>query len=78
MDDKSRGRRRISIDGAGIERRRTAIQALVDQAPPPAAERVPMPRPIFSVRSESSEASLARSEPPMAPLAPMAGRVREG
>ncbi|MFC4011373.1 hypothetical protein ACFOY2_29380 [Nonomuraea purpurea] len=52
-DDKSRSRRRISIDGAGIERRRTAVQTLVDQAPPP-ADRVAAPSPIFPTGSAES------------------------
>ncbi|NUP61635.1 MAG: hypothetical protein HOW71_05595 [Nonomuraea sp.] len=38
-DDKSRNRRRISIDEAGIEKRRSAIQALMEQPPSPAAEQ---------------------------------------
>ncbi|MEU6712786.1 hypothetical protein ABZ897_15000 [Nonomuraea sp. NPDC046802] len=53
-DDKSRSRRRISIDGAGIERRRTAVQTLVDQAPP-AADRVAAPSPIFTTGSGGAE-----------------------
>ncbi|MEV0235589.1 hypothetical protein [Nonomuraea sp. NPDC050786] len=42
-NEKSRGRRRISIDGAGLERRRTAIQTLVDEAPQPGADQVAPP-----------------------------------
>ncbi|MEU8360483.1 hypothetical protein AB0C27_31190 [Nonomuraea sp. NPDC048882] len=33
-DDRIRRRRQISIDGAGIERRKAAIQTIVDQVPP--------------------------------------------
>ncbi|MFC4116379.1 hypothetical protein [Nonomuraea zeae] len=52
-DDKSRNRPRISIDGAGIERRRTAIQALVDQAPP---RPDPAPRPFTGAGQDGVEA----------------------
>ncbi|MEV0390260.1 hypothetical protein [Nonomuraea sp. NPDC050643] len=38
-DDRIRRRRQISIDGAGIERRKSAIQAIVDQAPPLASQQ---------------------------------------
>ncbi|MFI9591709.1 hypothetical protein [Nonomuraea sp. NPDC052265] len=38
-DDKSRNRPRISIDEAGLEKRRSAIQALMEQPPPPACEQ---------------------------------------
>ncbi|GGS62931.1 hypothetical protein ACFFV7_00675 [Nonomuraea spiralis] len=38
-DDKSRNRRRISIDEAGLDRRRSAIQALMEQTPSPASEQ---------------------------------------
>ncbi|MFG1707825.1 hypothetical protein ACFLIM_31925 [Nonomuraea sp. M3C6] len=37
-EEKSRNRRRININDAGIERRRAAIEAIVDQPPPPKAE----------------------------------------
>ncbi|GAA3613020.1 hypothetical protein GCM10022419_117560 [Nonomuraea rosea] len=63
-DDKSRNRPRISIDGAGIERRRTAIQALVDQAPPRPDQT---PRPFVSAGQDGAE-------PPRPPAQPF----REG
>ncbi|MFI7689367.1 hypothetical protein ACIBQ6_09880 [Nonomuraea sp. NPDC049655] len=39
-EDKSRNRRRISIDEVGLEKRRSAIQALMEQPPSPASEQV--------------------------------------
>ncbi|MEV5888846.1 hypothetical protein [Nonomuraea fuscirosea] len=47
-DDRIRRRRQISIDGAGIERRKAAIQTIVDQVPPhpsPHAETPPQVSP---------------------------------
>ncbi|MER6506289.1 hypothetical protein ABT158_05710 [Nonomuraea sp. NPDC001636] len=38
-EDKSRNRRRISIDEVGLEKRRSAIQALMEQPPSPASEQ---------------------------------------
>ncbi|MFB9629248.1 hypothetical protein [Nonomuraea helvata] len=60
-DEKSRGRRRISIDGAGIERRRTAIQTLVDQAPQPRADQVAAPVPVAGAGPDDGE-------PPRSPV----------
>ncbi|WP_433440871.1 hypothetical protein [Nonomuraea sp. CA-141351] len=54
-DEKSRSRRRISIDGAGIERRRTAIQTLIDQAPQPRTEPVAAPDPAVGASPDSAE-----------------------
>ncbi|MEV4111245.1 hypothetical protein [Nonomuraea sp. NPDC049695] len=54
-DDKSRGRRRISIDAAGIERRRTAIQTLVDQVPQPRADQVTAPVPVAGAGPDDVE-----------------------
>ncbi|WP_176993035.1 hypothetical protein [Nonomuraea jiangxiensis] len=45
VDEKNRSKRRISINDAGIERRRAAIQAIVDQ--PVRAEQVAAPPRLF-------------------------------
>ncbi|MER6583847.1 hypothetical protein [Nonomuraea sp. NPDC001023] len=38
-EDKSRNRRRISIDEAGLDKRRSAIQALMELPPPAVPEQ---------------------------------------
>ncbi|WP_103963180.1 hypothetical protein [Nonomuraea solani] len=45
-DDRNRRRRQISIDGAGIERRKSAIQAIVDQAPARTSQQAETLRPM--------------------------------
>ncbi|KAB8193997.1 hypothetical protein FH608_017515 [Nonomuraea phyllanthi] len=54
-DEKSRNRRRISIDGAGIERRRTAVQTIVDQVPPPRTDRGAVPGPVPGVSRDERD-----------------------
>ncbi|MGW0807540.1 hypothetical protein [Nonomuraea sp. NPDC002799] len=56
-DDKSRTRQRISMNDAGIERRRGAIEAIAGQAPPPKAEQNAGLRRSFDTGPAESERS---------------------
>ncbi|MEO3870023.1 hypothetical protein ABGB18_14470 [Nonomuraea sp. B12E4] len=47
VDEKNPSKRRISINDSGIERRRAAIQAIVDQVPPVGAGQVVPPPRLF-------------------------------
>ncbi|GAA1675827.1 hypothetical protein GCM10009733_086050 [Nonomuraea maheshkhaliensis] len=53
-DDRIRRRRQISIDGAGIERRKAAIQTIVDQAPPQPRPHTETP-PLVSPAAQGTE-----------------------